>query len=270
MPLRNCVLMALSGAVLTLPMLAQRTSLKAGYNIFTLEQDVELGRLLSKEIEAQVEILRNPTAGNYLDSLSRRLASMAPTPGPFRFQCRIVNDTSINAIGLPGGFLYVNRGTIEAAAGEAQFASVIAHEIAHIVLRHGTHQISKAYALQVPVSALSAAGRTTITDVLAKINGGFTASMILKNPVEVETQADLMGIQILYDAGYDPRGAIQFFEKLSDETDRDARHLSGHPDPANRISSVAKEIERLGGAPPRAVLDSPDYRNLKLLVAGLP
>ena len=126
-----------------------------------------------------------------------------------------MNDRSVNAAGLPGGRVYVNRGTIEAADVEAQLAGVIAHEIGHIVLRHGTHEVSHAYVLQAPLSSVGAVGSASVSDVLAKIGGGFTASSILlRNPQEAESQADLMGTQIMYDAGFDPRALARFFEKL--------------------------------------------------------
>jgi predicted Zn-dependent protease len=263
--------LALFGALLAVPMLAERTKLKPDFNMFTVSQDAELGRQVSKQLEAQREILRSPAAVTYLDSLGRRLASKAPSGEQFRFQHKIVNDKSINAVGLPGGFLYVNRGMIEAAANEAELASVIAHEIAHVVLRHGTHQISKAYALQVPVSTLGAAGRTSITAVLNKIEGGFTASsMLLRNTAESEIQADLLGVQIIYDAGYDPAAATRFVTKLQAETKETIPSASGHPDPVNRIGSIIKETEKLGGTPPGAILDSSEFQNIRLLVSKLP
>jgi predicted Zn-dependent protease len=265
------ILTALTALSFALPMLAERTKLKLDFNIFTVAQDVELGRKVSKELEAQIEILSNKTAASYLDGLGRRLASHAPDSGQYRFQFKMVNDKSINALGLPGGFLYVHRGTIEAAANEAQLASVIAHEIAHIVLRHGTHQISKAYALQVPASALGGIGRTSVTAVLAKVDGGFAASsMVLRNSLEAENQADLMGAQIIYDAGFDPAASVHFFERLAEETKRKVPSLNGHPDSSNRIESVRREIEKLGGGPSNAILDSSEFQNVKLLVGRLP
>jgi predicted Zn-dependent protease len=269
MTVQRRLLLALVVVALSTPLRAQRSQLKPGFNLFTVAQDLELGRQLSKELETHVEVLRNPVVVKYLDELCRRLTANAPGAVQFPFQCRLTNDRSINATGLPGGFLYVNRGTIEAAANEAQFASVIAHEIAHVVLRHGTHQISKAYALQVPASALSRAGTTSITAVLSKLEGGFTASSILlKNTTENETEADLLGIQILHAAGYDPEPALQFLQKLQQETNPKTASPTGHPASAARIGNILKEIEKLGGAPPQAVLDSPAYQIVRMLVRG--
>lgn len=271
MTLRTRLLLtALFTVSLTTPLSAQRSEFERGFNIFTIAQDVEFGRLVSKDMEAQVEVLRNPPINKYLDSLCEGLASKAPHGAEFRFQCRVTNDRSVNAVGLPGGFLYINRGTIEAAANEAQLANVIAHEIAHVVLRHGTHQISKAYALQVPASTLRAAGGTPVTVVLAKIDGGFTASStLLKNSIAAENEADLVGLHILYDAGYDPRAAVEFFERLRKETKPTAASPSGHADLENRSRMIVKEIQTLGRGTPNAILDSPDFQKLKLLVAAI-
>jgi predicted Zn-dependent protease len=268
---QTLALLAILASSLAMPVLAERTKLKPDFNIFTIAQDVELGLKVSREMEPQMEILRNSTATKYLDALGKRLAAKAPGGGQYRLVFKIVNDKSINAFGLPGGFVYVNRGTIEAAVNEAELASVIAHEIGHIVLRHGTHQISKAYALQVPASTLGAIGRTSIAAVLARIGGGFTASSILlKNPLEAERQADLMGTQIIYDARYDPEAAARVFEKLANESKGMTTSVNEHPDPATRIGNVRKEIERLGGVPPNAILDSPEYQNVRLLVSNSP
>jgi beta-barrel assembly-enhancing protease len=249
-------LLVVVAGVLAIPVLAERTKLKPDFNIFSIAQDVEIGQRISKELEAQKEILRIPRATSYLDALGQRLAMKAPGHEQYRFQFRIIDDASINAFGLPGGIVYVNRGTIEAVANEAQLAGVIAHEIAHVVLRHGTHQISHVYALQTPLSNMGAVGSKSITEVLSKIGGGFAgSSIVLRNPREAESQADLLGTQILYDAGYDPRAAVQFFEKIETPP-----LIGDHPNPANRTATVKREIERLGPVSSSAVIDSPEFQ----------
>jgi predicted Zn-dependent protease len=245
-----------SVALLAVPILAERTKVKPDFNIFSIAQDIDLGQRISKQMETQAQVMRDPGANSYLNALGQRLAVKAPGYEQFRFQFKIIDDASINASGLPGGIVYLNRGTIEAAANEAQLAGVIAHEIAHVVLRHGTHQISHVYALQTPVSNIGAVGSKSIDEVLSKIGGGFAASsIVMRNPQEAESQADLLGAQIIYDAGYDPRAAVQFFEKI--ET---TRFLADHPNPANRTTNVRKEIERLGPVSPKAIIDSPEFQ----------
>src|SRR5215510_216577 len=112
-----------------MPVLGERTKLKPEFNIFSLAQDVELGLRVSKEMESRAAIVRNPRVNNYLDALGKRLVMKAPGGAQFRFQFKVVDDQSINAAGLPGGVVYLNRGTIAAVTNEAELAGVIAHEI---------------------------------------------------------------------------------------------------------------------------------------------
>ena len=136
-----------------------------------------------------------------------------PTRGvvyPFEFHC--VNDKSINAFALPGGFVFINRGAIEVSDNESQLAGVMAHELSHVVLRHGTAQASKAQLTQGAVGLLGgifggSTGGALITETLSFAAGG----VLLRYSRSAETQADVMGTQVLYDAGYDPRALAQFF-----------------------------------------------------------
>src|SRR5580700_2575577 len=137
MQLRTSRGLALLLLLLTLavPILADRTKLKPGFNIFSPAQDIEMGRRVSRDAEVQLAIFRDVKATAYVDALGKRLATKAPGGSQYPFQFKIVDDETINAFALPGGFVYVNRGTIEAANNEAQLAGVIAHEIGHVVLR---------------------------------------------------------------------------------------------------------------------------------------
>src|SRR2546425_7601567 len=231
-----------------------------------------MGRESAKQAEMQLPILNDRQATSYIDTLGNQLASHAPGE-KYPYQFKIVNDTAINAFAVPGGFVYVNRGAIEAADSENQIAGVMAHEIGHVVLRHGTNQVSKAYLAQAPLSILGGMlGSNSIGGVLAQLGIGLGLnSLFLKYSRDAESQADLMGTQILHDSGYDPRGMVEFFEKIQAESKgRAIQFFSDHPNPENRISNVQHEIERLGGAPPNARRDSPDFQTAKNLVAGLP
>jgi predicted Zn-dependent protease len=238
------VLMVASGGLL-----AERTKLNPGWNLFSPRQDIEIGRQVSKEAESELRLLRDAPTQNYVSALGRRLASK--TPGQrYPYQVKVVNDKAINAFALPGGFLYVNRGIIESADNEAQLAGVIAHEIAHVALRHGTSQMTKSYAAQAPLAILGGLlGSDTIGGLIAQLGASFTAnSILLKFSRDAERQADLMGAQILYDSNYDPRAMVQFFEKLQAQGGpRVSDFFSSHPNPGNRIGSVNQEIRNLGG-----------------------
>src|SRR5579884_3824859 len=253
------------------PLLAERTVLKPGFNIFSVPQDIEMGRQVSRQAEAQLEILNDPKATAYISELGKKLVAKAPNrPEQYPFQFKIVNDKSINAFALPGGFVYVNRGAIEAATNEAQIAGVIAHEIGHVVMRHGTNQASKAYMAKMPLAILGGMlGGASVAGVMTQLGIAFGAnSLILRYSREAESQADLIGVQILYDCGYDPRQMTNFFEILQTESGAGARasqFFSDHPNPENRIGNVDKEIVKLGGAPPDAVTDTPEFQQIKNL-----
>src|SRR5436305_600951 len=220
---KNCRFVAISGLILALVFTAYaadtRTKLKPGWNLFSPQQDIEMGQQSAKEAEKQLPILNNQQATTYIDALGKSLAAHAPGD-KYPFQFKIVNDTAINAFALPGGFIYVNRGAIEAADSENQIAGVMAHEIGHVVLRHGTNQVSKAYLAQAPLSILGGVlGSNSVGGVLAQLGVGFAAnSILLKYSRDAERQADLMGTQALYDTGYDPKAMVQFFEKIQAES----------------------------------------------------
>src|SRR5688572_17198246 len=150
-----------------------RTKLKPGRNLFSPQQDVEMGRQVAAEAESQLPILNDRQANAYIDALGRQLAARAPGEKyPYRF--KIVNDPSINAFALPGGYIYVHNGAIQAADNEAQIAGVLAHEIAHVALRHGTNQASKAYIAQAPLAILGGVlGSNSIGSVLAQLGVSF-------------------------------------------------------------------------------------------------
>src|SRR5215470_6960103 len=166
-------------SALAVPLRADRTPLKPGFNLFSPQQDIEMGRQVSREAEQQLQVLNNRQAQAYIDALGRRLAAHAPGEH-YPYQFKIVNEKAINAFALPGGFVYVNRGTIEAAKNEAELAAVMAHEIGHVALRHGTNQASKQYALSAPLSVLGGAlGSNSVGAVLGQLGIGFAANSIL-------------------------------------------------------------------------------------------
>ena len=264
------ILTALLGAS-SAPAWAQRTPLKPGMNLFSTAQDVEMGLQVSGDAEKQLQMLSDRRVDDYLSRLGRKLAANAPG-AKFPYQFKAVNDSSLNAFALPGGFLYINRGIIEAADNEAQLASVIAHEIAHAALRHGTNQASKAYLAQMPLAVLGGLGGQSVAGVLAQIGGGFAAnSILLKYSRDAERQADLLGAQILYDTRYDPRAMMQFFEKLQAQGgSRGPQWLSSHPDTQNRIRDIGAEIDRLGGTPANAQTDSSEFQSIRRYVRPMP
>jgi len=264
---------ALSMALLPALANAQRTVVKPGWNMFSPEQDVEIGRSVSANAERQLPMLNDARVDAYLNRLGRRLAEKAQGVR-YPYQFKAVNDKAINAFALPGGFLYVNRGLIEAADNEAQLAGVLGHEIGHVALRHGTNQASKAQVAQAPLAILGGVlGSGSVGSVLAQLGAGFAAnSVLLKYSRDAERQADILGTQILYDSSYDPRAMSQFFEKLQAEgkSGRPAEFFSSHPNPENRAKRVTEEIAKLGGVPATYSSDSPEFVEIKRYVKQLP
>ena len=272
--LRQAVALIITWVLVLAPLaLAERTQLKPGWNMFSPQQDVEVGQQVSKEAEQQLRILNDRRVDNYLNNLGRRLAAKAPGE-KYPYQFKVVNDRAINAFALPGGPVYINRGVIEAADNESQLAGVIAHEISHVALRHGTNQASKASIAQMPLAILGGMlGSNSVAATLAQLGAGFAVnSILLKYSRTAESQADTMGTQILYDSGYDARAMAQFFEKIQaqDQGGRSVEFLSNHPNPGNRIQNVNQEIGNLGGSRRGYNTDSQEFNESKRYVQSLP
>jgi hypothetical protein len=190
---------------------------------------------------------------------------------PFEFHC--VNDKAINAFALPGGYVFVNRGAIELADNESQLAAVMAHELSHVALRHGTNQATKAQATQGFLGIASGIfGGSTGGALLTQLGAFAAGGVLLRYSRTAESQADVMGTQVLYDTGYDPRAMAQFFEKLEAESKgkNPPEFFSDHPNPERRIERVDEEIDKLGGVRPNAKRDSAEFEAIKREVLALP
>src|SRR5436305_6157772 len=242
--------------------------------MFTPQQDNELGNQAAADAEKQLPLCHAPRVDAYLTQLGMRLVEKLPTGGvryPFEFHC--VNDKAINDFALPGGYVFINRGAIEVADNEAQLAAVMAHELSHVALRHGTNQATKTQAAEGFLGIAGgifggSAGGALLTQLGAFAAGG----VLLRYSRSAESQADVMGTQVLYDSGYDPRAMAQFFEKLEAETKgkNPPEFFSDHPNPEHRVERVDEEIDKLGGVPPNARRDSPEFEAIKREVLALP
>jgi beta-barrel assembly-enhancing protease len=253
---------------------AQRSQLKPGWNKFSPQEDITLGKRAAADAEKQLPLCNALKVDAYLTELGMRLAQKLPTGGvqyPFEFHC--VNDKAINAFALPGGYVFVNRGAIEASDNEAQLAGVMAHELSHVALRHGTNQATKAMLAETGLGIFGAVFGDTTGGALLTTLGNFTAGgVLLRYSRTAESQADVMGTQVLYDTGYDPRAMAQFFEKLEAETKgkNPPEFFSDHPNPEHRVERVDEEVEKLGGVPPNYKRDSAEFEAIKREVLALP
>jgi len=256
---------------------ASELNFRPGFNLFSLSQDVELGRENVALVIRQVPVLLDDSVTRYVNDLGRRLRDFAPNNQPeYVWQFTVLDSADVNAFALPGGYIFVNRATIEAAQNEAQLAGVLAHEEGHVVLRHGTHQLSEAMLAQAPLGLFgSMLGQddSFTRKVVEYVGAGVLEGALLKNSRTMEAQADSVGAYILYQAGYDPHALPQFFEIIKQEFPADsngsASFLSDHPDPGNRVKAVDDEIPELG--PAKAwTLDALSFRDMKSHLLSLP
>jgi Zn-dependent protease with chaperone function len=263
------------GLVALSTVVGAQTQVKPGFNLFSVQQDIEIGKQSAVEAERQLPLLNDRSVEDYVDDLVERLSAVAPGH-KFPYQGKVVNATDINAFALPGGYLYFNRGLIEAARTEGELAGVIAHEISHIALRHGTHNASKAYATQAGIGVLGGIltrGKTRSTAQIINLIGGLGLNAVfLKYSRDAETQADIVGTQIMSRAGYDPMEMANFFEVLRKQHEKDPGRLqqfiSSHPSPANRSARVQQEARLLGS--PAASRSSGRFASVQTELRGMP
>jgi len=244
--------------------------LEPGFNVFSKEQDIQLGQEAAAQIRQQADIVQNRELQNYVSRLGMQLAEQPQADGyPYSFT--LINDDSINAFALPGGPIFVHSGLIEAADNEGQVVGVLAHEIAHVALRHATNQASKANLIQLPaVLAGAAIGQESVLAQLGQLGLGLGVnSVLLRYSRDAETQADAFGSRLMAQVGYNPLEMARFFEKLEAEGgSRAPQFLSSHPNPGNRIQAVQAEIQTL---PPRQYqAGTGQFGQMKQMVAQLP
>lgn len=261
---------------LTLPAFA-RVQPTTGFDLYSHEDELQVGKEAALEMNRGLPLLPDSSpVSRYVSDLGKKLAAHAPGGSngeeawPYAFH--VVNQKEINAFALPGGTVYINLGTIQAADSEAELAGVLAHEIAHVVQRHGTRAASKQMAAEVPLALLAGMlGKSTAVQAAAFGISFGVGSYFLKNSRQSESEADLLGADIMYDAGYDPHALAEFFTKLEDQAGGRGSELdqffSDHPDPGNRVESVSQEVATL---PSKVyLLSSPEFLSVKQTVSGM-
>jgi hypothetical protein len=233
---------------------------------------VDLGRQSATEVEKQLPILNDSRTNTYLSRIITRLAAQAPGT-KYPYTIKAVNSTEINAFALPGGPMYVNRGLITAARNEAELAGVLAHEMSHVVLRHGTEQASKAYLGQAGLSLLGGlvGKRGSSSSQIIQAVGGFGLNAaFLKFSRADELEADALGAELMHNAGYDPVAMATMFAMLRSEQGRDPSKLeqffSSHPPPADRESRIRTLASSLGGGSTQVV---GGFANVQSRLGGL-
>jgi beta-barrel assembly-enhancing protease len=241
---------------------------------YTIQQEIQLGLQGKAEIERKLKILPpDHPLSKYINNLGLQLAAKAPGYA-FPYSFKVVVEKSVNAFALPGGPIYVHTGLIS-AANEAELAGVMGHEISHVVMRHSARQASRQMKAQVPLAILGAAlgaGVGGLAGSLAQMGMTLTSgSVFMKYSRDAEKEADMVGAQIMYDAGYNPEGVVTFFLKLKQQqggSSNGPSFLASHPDPGDRAQSIRKILSRF---PPKnyATADSPEFTAAKQSLENL-
>jgi predicted Zn-dependent protease len=253
---------------------AAQTKVTVPKNKFPPSEDVKIGKEVAADVRKTMPLLVDERVAAYVSAVGARLVAAVPpayrTP-EFTYTFEVVNQAEMNAFALPGGPMFLNRGMMEKAGSEGGVVGVMAHEICHVLLRHGTAQVTKARRLQIGAIA---------GQVLGAVVGGATGSIIaqgskfglgtyfLKYSREYEKQADLLGAQIMARAGWDPREMAEVFKAIEKEGGAGGpQWMSSHPNPGNRYEYILKEAKALTVVPGGPATDYPAVRSR---LAGMP
>lgn len=266
-------LLALALFAVPLTALAQ-TRISYHSNKFSVADDVKLGRQAAAEAEQQFPLLNDEVTRSYVENIGQRLVSAIPQEfqhPEFRYYFKVVNARDINAFALPGGPMYVNRGMIEAARTEGEVAGVMAHELSHVALRHGTAQATKAQKYQYGAVAGAILGAVIgggLGNIVGQGSQMALGGYLLKFSREYETEADILGSQIMARAGYDPRDLANVFRTLEQQGGGGGGFLSDHPSPANRYQRIMQEAALLRVNPNAATQDTARFHDVQARLRG--
>jgi predicted Zn-dependent protease len=235
-------------SMMPLSVLAQ-TQIKYHTNKYSVQDDIKLGREAARQAEAQFPLLRDSEVQGYVERVGERLVRSIPSEfqhPEFDYFFKVVNARDINAFALPGGPMYVNRGMIESARSEGEMAGVMAHEISHVALRHGTAQATKGQKYSTLGAIAGIAGTIFGGPGVGQLAQAPFAVYMLKFSREYETEADVLGAQIMANAGYDPRDLANMFRTIEQQGGGGGGgFLSDHPSPSDRYARINREAQML-------------------------
>jgi beta-barrel assembly-enhancing protease len=235
-----------------------------GFDIYSIDTDVKIGRAYAQQVDRTVKMVDDPVVNEYVNRVGQNLVRNSDAKFPFTI--KVVEDNEINAMSLPGGFLYVNSGLILAADDEAELAGAMAHEIAHVALRHATRQQSRMDIFQI----LSIPVMVTVPYANP---GLLMPPTFLKFSRDFEAEADYFGLQYMYKAGYDPNALINFFEKIQAREKRKpgtvSKVFATHPQTPDRIRKSQKEIATILPARANYVETTSEFNDVKARLAVL-
>ena len=241
-----------------------------GVNFYSLEKEIALGKQLASEVERQAKIINDPVIAEYVNRVGQNLVRNSDAKVPFTI--KVIDSEEVNAFALPGGFFFVNSGLILKADNEAELAGVMAHEIGHVAARHGTRQATRGEIAQLGMIPLIFMGGWTgygiyqAASVLVPV--GF-----LKFSRAMESEADLLGLEYMYKAGYDPTAFVDFFEKIETLEKKKpgtvSKVFSTHPMTDDRISASQNEIQQILVAKPEYVVNTSEFNDVKARLYSL-
>ncbi len=264
-----------AGLVVSAAALAAQTRITPPKNSYPPAKDVELGLQAANQAEQQLPIMHDEVASSYVDGIGKRLVAAIPPDlqhPEFRYTFKAVYVKEINAFALPGGPMFVNRGMIEQAHDEGEVAGVMAHELSHVVLRHGTAQASKAQKYEIGEAAGAVLGAIIggrVGSVIARGTQFGLGASFLRFSREYERQADIEGSHIMAAAGYDPRDMANMFKTIEEQSGPGGpQWLSDHPNPGNRYEYINAEAQSLHVT--NAIHDSREFARVQAHLKTLP
>jgi predicted Zn-dependent protease len=243
-----------------------------GINLFSLEREIALGKQLAQEVERSSKMIDDPVVTEYVNRVGQNLVRNSDARVPFTI--KVIDSDEVNAFALPGGFFYVNSGLILRAQEEAELAGVMAHEISHVTARHGTKNASKGELMQlatIPLMLLGPGGWAGY-GIYQGLNLALPLTF-LKFSRDAEREADFLGLQYMYKAGYDPNAYVTFFERIqADEKRRPGtipKVFSTHPPTPERIEAAQKEIARILPAKSEYIVTTSEFDSVKSRLRGI-
>lgn len=238
-------------------------------NFYSLEKEIALGKGMAQQVERQSKVVNDPIVSEYINRVGQNLVRNSDAKVPFTI--KVIEDPTVNAFALPGGFFFVQTGLILKADTEAELAGVMAHEIAHVAARHGTRQATRGEIAQLATLPLIFMGGAAAYGIY-EASGLLIPVSFLKFSRNFESEADYLGIQYMYKTGYDPTAFVDFFEKIQTLEKRKPGTMSKlfatHPPTDDRITKSQKEIADLKPRPEYVVTTS-EFNDVKLRLAML-